>query len=251
MSNRQIEIKSPAEVEKMRKSGRLLAQVFAELTKSVGPGITTGELDSIARNLIEGGGAKPAFLGYRGFPATLCTSVNDEIVHGIPGPRELHEGDIVAVDCGLILDGFYADRAYTFPIGEVSDRVRQLLKVTEESLFKAIDQVVAGNRLGAVSYAVQEHVEKQGFSIVENYTGHGIGRSMHELPEVPNFGNPNAGKKLVPGLVIAIEPMVNIGTHKNYTLEDGWTVVTQDGSMSAHFEHTVAVTDNGPLILTA
>jgi methionyl aminopeptidase len=251
MTNRQIEIKSPAEVQKMRKSGALLAQVFAELAKNVAPGITTGELDTIARSLIEGGGAKPAFLGYRGFPATLCTSVNDEIVHGIPGPRVLNEGDIVAVDCGLILEGFYADRAYTFPIGKVPEEVERLLAVTEESLNRAIAQVVAGNRLGAVSSAVQQYVVKQGFSIVENYTGHGIGRSMHELPEVPNFGNPNTGPKLKPGLVIAIEPMVNIGTHRNYTLDDGWTVVTEDGAMSAHFEHTVAVTENGPLVLTA
>lgn len=246
-----IELKSPAELEKMRTAGKLLRQVFDEVAKAVAPGVTTAELDRVARKLIEGAGARPAFLGYHGFPATLCTSVNEEIVHGIPSDRVLNEGDIISVDCGLVLGGFYSDTATTFAVGAISDDAAKLLRVTEESLYKAIEKMTVGTRIGTVSYAVQEHVEAEGLAIVREYTGHGIGRAMHEPPQVPNYGKPDTGFRLQAGLVIAVEPMVNIGTWKTETLEDEWTVVTADGSLSAHFEHSIAVTDDGPLILTA
>lgn len=248
--SRRIELKTPAEIEKMRTAGKLLRQVYDEVAKLVKPGVTTADMDRKARELIEGAGARPAFLGYHGFPGTLCTSVNEEIVHGIPSDRVLVEGDIVSVDCGLVLDGFYSDTATTFAVGEISDEAKQLLKVTEESLYKAIEKMTVGTRIGTVSYAVQEHAEKHGFSIVREYTGHGIGRAMHEAPQVPNFGKPDTGFRLQPGLVVAVEPMVNIGTWKTEVLEDEWTVVTQDGSLSAHFEHTIAITEDGPQILT-
>lgn len=248
--SRKVELKSQAELEKMRKSGILLRQVFNEIGRHVAPGVTTAQLDMVARKAIEAGGAKPAFLGYMGFPATLCTSVNEEVVHGIPSDRALNPGDIVSIDCGLVLNGFYADTATTYPVGEISDEAKALLKATEESLWKAIEQMVNGNRIGTVSFAVQQYVEERGYSVVRDYTGHGIGRAMHEPPQIPNFGEPDTGFRLRPGLVLAIEPMVNAGTFKTKTLKDGWTVVTADGKLSAHFEHTVAVTDNGPMILT-
>lgn len=247
---KRIELKSPAEIEKMRTAGKLLRQVYNEVAKLISPGVTTADLDRKARALIEGAGARPAFLGYHGFPGTLCTSVNDEIVHGIPSDRVLEEGDIVSVDCGLVLDGFYSDTATTFAVGEISDVAKQLLRVTEESLYKAIEKMTVGTRIGTVSHAVQEHAEKAGFSIVREYTGHGIGRAMHEAPQVPNFGKPDTGFRLQPGLVLAVEPMVNVGTWKTEVLEDDWTVVTQDGSLSAHFEHTIAITEDGPQVLT-
>lgn len=250
MSNK-VELKTAAEIEKMRTAGKLLRQVFNEVAKMVAPGVTTADLDRRARKLIEDAGARPAFLGYHGFPATLCTSVNEEIVHGIPSDRELLDGDIVSVDCGLVLQGFYSDTATTFAVGEISAKAQKLLKVTEESLYKAIEQMHVGTRIGTVSHAVQKHAEAQGFSIVRDYTGHGIGRAMHEAPQVPNYGRPDTGFKLVPGLVIAVEPMVNIGTYKTITLADNWTVVTADDSLSAHFEHTIAITEDGPQILTA
>ncbi|MGB9692647.1 MAG: type I methionyl aminopeptidase [Candidatus Sumerlaeaceae bacterium] len=246
-----IEIKSPAEIEKMRKAGKLLRAVFVELERHIQPGITTAELDTLARKLIEDAGAIPAFLGYEGYPATLCTSVNEEIVHGIPRARVLREGDIVAVDCGLILGGFYADSAYTYPVGQVSDLARRLIEVTKAALGAGIREMRPDNRLGTLSAAIQKVVEEAGFSIVREYTGHGIGRAMHEPPQVLNFGTPNTGLRLRPGMVFAIEPMVNAGTWKTRVLDDDWTVVTADGSLSAHFEHTVAVTDDGPDVLTA
>lgn len=248
---KRVELKTPAEIEKMRVAGKLLREVFNELDRAVEPGISTAELDRIARKLIEDGGARPAFLGYHGFPATLCTSVNEEVVHGIPNDSALVDGDIVSVDCGLVLDGFYADSATTYPVGDISPKAEKLLRVTRESLYKAIDQMHVGTHIGTVSHAVQKHAEAAGFSIVRDYTGHGIGRAMHEAPQVPNFGNPGAGFKLMAGLVLAIEPMVNIGTHRTKTLADGWTVVTLDSALSAHFEHTIAVTEDGPVILTA
>jgi methionyl aminopeptidase len=246
-----IEIKSPREIEKMRASGKLLRAVFDELEKHVQPGITTGELDAIARRLIESAGAIPAFLGYNGFPATLCTSVNEEIVHGIPGRRVLREGDIISIDCGLVLESFYSDSAHTYPVGQVSELAERLMRATRESLEAGIREMVPDNRLGTLSNAIQKVVEAAGFSVVREYTGHGIGRAMHEPPQVLNFGVPNTGLRLRPGMVFAIEPMVNAGTWRTRTLEDDWTVVTADGSLSAHFEHTVAVTDEGPYVLTA
>jgi methionyl aminopeptidase len=249
--SRKVELKSEAELQKMRTSGILLRQVFNEIGKNVAPGVTTAELDLVARKCIEAGGARPAFLGYMGYPATLCTSVNEEVVHGIPSSRRLNEGDIVSIDCGLVLSGFYADTATTYAVGQVSDEADALLKATRDSLDQAIQQMVVGNRIGTVSAAVQQHVEALGYSVVRDYTGHGIGRAMHEPPQMPNFGEPDTGFRLRPGLVLAIEPMVNVGTFKTRTLKDGWTVITADGKLSAHFEHTVAVTEAGPLILTA
>lgn len=249
--SKKIELKSDGELTKMRTAGILLRKVFLEVERLVAPGITTAQLDAVARKMIEDAGARPAFLGYHGYPATLCTSVNEEVVHGIPSNRALNDGDVVSIDCGLVLDGFYADTATTYAVGSVTGEVQRLLDVTRESLNKAIEQMVVGNRIGTVSSAVQSHVEAEGFSVVRDYTGHGIGRAMHEPPQMPNFGEPDTGFRLRPGLVLAIEPMVNIGTFKTRTLSDGWTVVTADGKWSAHFEHTVAVTESGPLVLTA
>jgi methionyl aminopeptidase len=248
---KKVELKTAAELKKMRDAGILLRHVFDELGKHVVPGASTAELDVIARQLVEKGGAKPAFLGYMGYPATLCTSVNEEVVHGIPSSRRLVEGDIVSIDCGLVLNGFYADTATTYAVGQVNEDATRLLQATRESLERAIEQMYVGNRIGTVSAAVQQYVEERGFSVVRDYTGHGIGRAMHEPPQIPNFGEPDTGFRLRPGLVLAIEPMVNVGTFKTKTLNDGWTVVTADGALSAHFEHTIAVTEDGPLILTA
>lgn len=246
-----IEIKSPKEIDLMRAAGKLLRAVFSELEKAVQPGVTTGELDQLARKLIEEAGAIPAFLGYQGYPATLCTSVNEEIVHGIPGKRQLREGDIVAIDCGLILGGFYADCAYTYPVGKVAPLAARLIEVTRRALEAGISEMRPANRLGTLSAAIQKVVEDAGFSVVREYTGHGIGRALHEPPQVLNFGTPGTGLRLRAGMVFAIEPMVNVGTWKTRVLDDDWTVVTADGSLSAHFEHTVAVTENGPLVLTS
>lgn len=235
----------------MRRAGILLRSVLDEVERQVRPGVTTAHLDALARRMIEAGGAIPAFLGYHGFPASLCTSVNEEIVHGIPSGRVLKDGDIVSIDCGLVLNGFFADSAITAKVGEVSADALRLLDVTQEALRAGIGEVRAGNRLGTLSATIQHVAESQGFSVVREYTGHGIGRSMHEPPQVPNFGERDTGMRLKPGMVLAVEPMINIGTWKTKTLRDGWTVVTEDGSLSAHFEHTIAVTENGPLVLTA
>lgn len=235
----------------MRAAGALLHKVMDDLEKAVEPGITTGQLDDIARQTIEGSGAEPAFLGYHGYPATLCVSVNEQVVHGIPGIRKLKNGDIVSIDCGLILKGFYADMAVTLPVGEVSDIAKELMRTTREALEVGINQMRSGNRLGTLSAAIQNHVEPKGFGVVRDYTGHGIGRRMHEPPQVPNYGEPETGLRLKPGMVLALEPMVNVGTWRTRTLADGWTVVTADGTLSAHFEHTVAVTSGEPLVLTA
>jgi methionyl aminopeptidase len=243
-------LKSPAEIEVMREAGRITASALRVVGEAVAPGVTTRQLDEIAAEHIRREGGKPAFLGYHGFPATLCVSVNDEVVHGIPGRRRLKEGDIVSVDCGVIVDGYYGDAAMTFPAGEVSDEARRLMDVTRESLEAGIARCRPGMRLGDIGSAVQSVVENAGFSVVREYVGHGIGRSMHEEPQVPNFGRAGTGLPLRPGMVIAIEPMVNAGGYAVRTLDDGWTVVTADGSLSAHFEHTVAITADGPVVLT-
>ena len=236
----------------MRLAGELLRDVMQQVVAAVEVGISTADLDRIARSLIEKAHAVPAFLGYHGFPATLCTSINDQVVHGIPSPASrLRSGDIVSIDCGLVLEGYYSDMAITVPVGEVSPEAQRLLQVTRESLEQGICEMTADNRIGTVSAAIQKHVEAAGFAVVREYTGHGIGRAMHEPPQVPNFGVADTGLRLKPGIVLAIEPMVNVGTWKTRTLDDEWTVVTADGSLSAHFEHTIAVTESGPVVLTA
>ena len=227
-----------------------MAETLALIREQAKPGITTLELDRTAEEYIRAQGAVPAFKGYNGFPATLCTSVNEQVVHGIPGLRSLESGDIISIDCGALIDGYFGDAAVTLPIGEVGEDLQKLLKVTEESLFLGIAQAKLGNRLYDVSYAVQTHVEANGFSVVRDYVGHGIGRAMHEDPQIPNFGKPGRGPRLEVGMALAIEPMVNMGTYEVQTLKDHWTVVTKDSRSSAHFEHTVAITENGPEILT-
>lgn len=239
------------EIEKIRVSAQLVAKTLREMGRHVRPGITTAELDRIAESFIRDHGARPAFKGYRGFPASICPSVNEEVVHGIPGPRELREGDIVGIDVGVEKDGFYGDAALSFPVGEVSDEARRLLDVTRESLMRGIAQARPGNRVGDISNAVQSYVEAQGYSVVRALVGHGIGREMHEEPAVPNFGPAGRGPRLMTGLVLAIEPMVNTGGFEVVTRSDGWTVATKDGGLSAHFEHTVAVGPDGPEILSA
>lgn len=243
--------KSKAEIEKMRESGRIVARVLRELSGVVRPGMTTRELDRAAERMIRDAGAIPTFKGYGGFPASICTSINEQVVHGIPGDRRLKEGDIIGIDCGATLQGYVADAAVTVPVGRVTEEIERLLAVTRASLYAAIDKCVVGSRLGDVCNAVQAYVEPLGYSVVRNYCGHGIGRSMHEEPQVPNYGQPGTGKGLKEGWVLAIEPMINLGNSDVQVLEDGWTVVTMDGLASAHFEHTVAITENGPDVLTA
>jgi methionyl aminopeptidase len=247
-----IVCKSAAEIEKMRKSGHIVRQVLDHLRSIVAPGCTTMDLERAAEAKIKELGAKPAFKGYYDYPCVLCTSVNEEIVHGIPSEkRTLKTGDIVSIDCGVVLDGYYGDAAITVPVGEaVNPELQKLMKVTEESLYKAIEQVRIGNAVGDVGAAVQEHVEANGFSVVREFVGHGIGTKLHEEPQVPNFGARGHGARLREGMVLAIEPMVNYGKPGTRVLDDKWTAVTADGSFSAHFEHCVAVTKNGPMILT-
>ncbi len=245
-----IELKNANQLDRMRNAGRIVAETLALMRERAKPGITTRELDRMAEEYIRAQGAIPAFKGYHGFPATLCTSVNEQVVHGIPGLRSLESGDIISIDCGALIDGYFGDAAITLPIGEVNKDILELLRVTEESLMFGIAQAKLGKRLYDVSYAVQTHVEANGFSVVRDYVGHGIGRAMHEDPQIPNFGNPGRGPRLEIGMVLAIEPMVNMGTYEVKTLKDHWTVITKDGRPSAHFEHTVAITKNGPEILT-
>ncbi len=245
-----IMIKSEDEIARMRKPNRIVAELLDYLAGQIRPGVTTKELDAKAEAFIEKRGGKPAFKGYHGFPATICASINDEVVHGIPGKRHLKEGDIIGIDLGVIMDGFYGDAARTFPVGKVDQRAMKLLKVTEEALYKGIEQAVAGNRLYDISHAVQAHAEAAGFSVVRDFVGHGIGRELHEEPQVPNYGPPHQGPKLAKGMAITIEPMINEGTWQVKVRKDGWTVVTADRKRSAHFEHTIAITENGPEILT-
>ena len=247
-----VVLKSQDEIEKMRRAGRVVREVLELVREHVKPGATTLDLEKVAEARIAALGAKPAFKGYHGYPCVLCTSVNSEVVHGIPSKkRVLKEGDIVSVDCGAIIDGYFGDAAITVPVGEkLAPDTARLLKVTEESLRAGIAVVKPGATLGDIGAAVQSVVEAEGFSVVRDFVGHGIGSNMHEDPQVPNFGEPGRGMKLRPGMVIAIEPMVNIGKPEVRVLKDGWTAVTDDGSMSAHFEHTVAVTESGARILT-
>jgi methionyl aminopeptidase len=244
--------RSSAELERMREAGRLVGEVLTELAAKVTPGVTTAELDELAEKRIRQAGAVPAFKGYHGYPATICASVNQEVIHGIPsGRRMLNEGDVVSIDVGASLDGYYGDSAITLPVGQVSEEAATLLRVTEEALYKAIERAKVGGRVSDLGHAVQQHVEAYGFSVVREFVGHGIGQKMHEEPQVPNYGEPGRGPRLAEGMVLAIEPMVNAGKPAVKVLADGWTAVTRDGSLSAHFEHTVAVTAQGPRILTA
>jgi methionyl aminopeptidase len=245
-----IVCKSSAEIERMRAANMLVADVLAELAAMVTPGVTTSDLDREAERLVRAAGAEPAFKGYRGYPATLCASVNEQVVHGIPSARALNEGDIISLDMGVKLNGFYGDSAVTVPVGRVPDEVEKLLRVTQEALEKAIAQVRIGGRVSDIGHAVQAHVEANGFSVVREFVGHGIGASLHEEPQIANYGEPGRGPRLAEGMVLAIEPMVNMGKPAVKVLADGWTAVTRDGSLSAHFEHTVAVTKDGPLVLT-
>lgn len=245
-----IIIKSEREIAIMRQAGRIVAMVLEILSREIGPGMKTRELDDIASREIEKLGAKPSFKGYRGFPASLCVSVNDEIVHGIPGDRVLNLGDIVSLDFGSVYDGFQGDAAVTVPVGDVSPEVKSLLEATRESLEAGIARAYAGGRIGDISAAVQRSVESKGYSVIREYTGHGIGRQMHEDPQIPNFGQPGTGPLLKRGMVLAIEPMVSMGDWHTRVGDDRWTVYTADGSLAAHFENTIAVTDAEPEVLT-
>jgi methionyl aminopeptidase len=245
-----IILKSRDEVEKLRAANRVVAETLKRLSEVIADGISTIELDRIAEEKIRSRGAKPAFPTVPGYSHTLCVSVNEEIVHGIPGKRRLKDGDIVSIDCGVILDGFFGDHAWTFPVGVVSDDAKRLLAAGEEALNQGIAAAVIENRLHDISAAIEAVAKNTGFAVVRDYVGHGIGRALHEDPQVPNFGTPGTGMKLRRGLVLALEPMLNIGTHEVEVLSDGWTVVTKDRKLSSHFEHVVAVMENGPEILS-
>jgi methionyl aminopeptidase len=245
-----IILKSRQEIEKMRKSNSIVAAILEELGKKIRPGIKTIELDRLSEELALKKGARPAFKGYRGYPYSLCTSINSEVVHGMPSERELKEGDIISLDFGILNDGYYGDAAVTVPVGDITPAAKRLLKVTEEALYRGITEIKAGNRIGDISAAIQGHVEAAGYSVVRDLVGHGIGKSLHEDPQVPNYGSGGRGIELKPGMVFAIEPMVNEGAYRVEILRDGWTVVTADGKLSAHFEHSVAITENGPVILS-
>ena len=246
-----ILLKSPEELEIMRQSSRIVAEVREELKKKVKPGVTTLQLDVLAEDLIRAKGAKPAFKGYRGFPRTICTSVNNQVVHGIPGEIVLKDGDVVGIDLGAIWNGFYGDSAVTCGVGNISPAAERLLKITEQSLYKGIDAAVPGGRLHDIGAAVQLCAESAGYTVVREFVGHGIGQALHEDPQVPNYGTKGTGMILKVGMVLAIEPMINEGKPEVKILSDGWTAVTVDGKLSAHFEHTIAITENGPEILTS
>ncbi|MBU2591663.1 MAG: type I methionyl aminopeptidase [Nitrospinota bacterium] len=246
-----IIIKSAKEIEMMRRPGRIVGEVLAEVSEKVKVGVTTQELDALAEELILRRGAKPAFKGYRGYPSTLCTSVNEEVVHGIPSRRKLREGDILSIDLGVFSQGYYGDAAVTLPVGNISKEAQGLIESTKRSLYKGIEAAVAGNRLYDVSFAVQKQAEGDGYSVVRDFVGHGIGTSLHEEPQVPNYGSPGKGPLLKVGMVLAIEPMINMKGYDVRVTGDDWTVVTVDGSLSAHFEHTVAIGSNGAVILTS
>ncbi|HEY3101968.1 MAG TPA: type I methionyl aminopeptidase [Pyrinomonadaceae bacterium] len=242
--------KSQREIDKMRASGQLVGRVLQELRNMVEPGITTLEVDEAADKMIRDAGAYPTFKGYNGFPYSICASVNEQVVHGFPSKYQLQEGDIFSIDVGVTLEGFVGDTATTVPVGRVSDDLLKLIRVNEECLQLAIDKCRAGNHIGDIGYIVQQHAESHGYSVVRDYVGHGIGRRMHEDPQIPNYGKPGKGPKIRNGYVFAVEPMINLGSHHTKTLEDGWTVVTVDGQPSAHVEHTIAITEEGPEVLT-
>ncbi len=245
-----ISYKSERELNYMRDAGKLVALTHKELEKAVKPGVSTKELDNIAEQFIVKHGGRPAFKGLYGFPATICASVNEEVVHGIPGLRKLENGDIISIDLGAEINGYFGDATITHQVGEISKTAEELINVTEQSLYAGIEQAVNGNRLSDISHAVQSYVEERGFSVVRDYVGHGIGSKLHEDPQVPNFGSPGRGPRLKEGMTLAIEPMVNEGTYEVQTLPNNWTVVTGDRKLSAHFEHTIAITDDVPEILT-
>jgi len=245
-----VELKSEREIEKMRESGRIVAETLEMLKREVAPGVKTKELDRLADEFIRREGGTPAFKGYRGYPASICVSIDSEVVHGIPGERVIREGQVVSLDVGVLKEGYFADGAFSLAVGKVPEEVVRLLRTAEESLYCGLDFFRVGNRLGDVSSAIERKVEENRFSVVRDLVGHGIGRSMHEEPAVPNFGRAGTGMEIKPGLVVAIEPMVNLGGWPVETRPDGWTIVTKDGSVSAHFEHTVAATEKGPLVLT-
>ena len=245
-----IIIKNDKEIDLMRKAGKIVAETLLVVEKNIKPGITTAELDRIAEEFITKHGAKPSFKGLYGFPASLCISVNEQVVHGIPGRYVLKEGDIVSVDCGAIIDGYHGDAARTFAVGNISEEAQKLIEVTKESFFKGLEAAKVGNKLTDISHEIQRYVEVSGFSVVRDFVGHGIGKDLHEDPEVPNFGRPGRGPKLVTGMALAIEPMVNVGSHRVKTLGDDWTVITSDKSLSAHYENTVIILPDGPEILT-
>jgi methionyl aminopeptidase len=242
--------KSKKELEKMRAAGQLVGRVLQELRRMVEPGVTTLDVDRAAEKMIRDGGALPTFKGYHGYPFSICASVNEQVVHGFPSNYKLKEGDIFSIDCGATLEGFVGDTAITVPVGRVSDELLRLIRVTEECLERAIEQCREGRHLGDIGWAVQEHAEGHGYTVVRDYVGHGIGRRMHEDPQIPNYGTPGKGVKIKNGYVFAVEPMVNMGTHLTKVLKDGWTVVTLDGRPSAHYEHTIAITETGPEVLT-
>ncbi|RWZ52102.1 type I methionyl aminopeptidase [Halobacillus fulvus] len=242
--------KTPRELDIMREAGRIVALTHQELQKNIRPGITTGELDKIADEFIRSMDAIPSFKGYNGFRGSICASVNEELVHGIPGDRVLNEGDIISIDIGAKYEGYHGDSAWTYPVGTVDEETMELLRVTETSLFKGLDEAKPGERLSNISHAIQSYVESEGFSIVREYVGHGVGQELHEDPQIPHYGPPNKGPRLKPGMVLAVEPMVNAGSRYVKTLSDRWTVVTKDGKMCAHFEHTIAITEEGYEILT-
>ncbi len=245
-----IILKSEREINYMRDAGKIVAKTLSEVRRAAKPNVTTLELDEIAEKYIKSCGATPAFKGYHGFPGNICSSVNEEVVHGIPGLKKLKNGDTVSVDIGAVINGYYGDAAITIPVGEIQTEVQRLLDVTEQSLYKGIERAIINNRLSDISHAVQQHAESFGYGVVRDYVGHGIGRNMHEDPQVPNYGQPGRGPRLKPGMTLAIEPMINMGTHEVTTLDDGWTVITSDGKRSAHFEHTIAITHDGPEIMT-
>ncbi|MBS7528208.1 type I methionyl aminopeptidase [Fusibacter paucivorans] len=245
-----ISIKSKHEIELMQESGRIVALAHEKIKEAIKPGITTGELDQIAEALIKAQGAIPSFKGYGGFPAAICTSINDQVIHGIPGTTVLRDGDIISIDIGAVKNGYHGDAARTHPVGKVSEDALKLIKITEESFFEGLKYCRVGYRLSDVSNAIQRYAEASGYGVVRDYVGHGIGRKLHEAPQIPNYGKAGRGPRLTPGMVLAIEPMINDGDFEVRTLEDNWTVVTIDGGNSAHYEHTVVITDSDPILLT-
>lgn len=245
-----IVCKSDQELSYMRDAGKIVARAHKEIAQAAKPGITTKDLDQIAEDVIIAHSARPAFKGYHGYPATICASVNEQVVHGIPGLRKLENGDIISIDIGAEINGYFGDSAVTLPVGDINSAALELIRVTEESLYCGIEKAISGNRLSDISHSIQDFVEGKGYSVVRDYVGHGIGSQMHEEPQIPNFGRPGRGPRLRPGMTLAIEPMVNQGAHEVVTLGDNWTVVTKDKKLSAHFEHSIAVTDKEPEILT-